>query len=360
MAARETVALLERVQIPLATPVFLMVKTKIIATLGPSSNSYTVIRKMVIAGLDIVRLNFSHGNHEEHLHRLELVRQINKKYRRHIRIMQDLEGYRIRIGRFAAIKQKVLNKRTVVWLTKDPDEGDPRMIPFDYESDLREIKPGQLIYIDDGNIILKVKHSSKKAIKTNVVEGGILKQRKGINIPGVRIPFSSLRRKDRTDIEFGIKYKVDYIAQSFVRRRRDVDIIKNLVKARSPQCLIVAKIESREAIKNIDEIIDASDGIMIARGDMGIAVPIYKIAMIQKRIIRKCNQKKKFVITATQMLEHMTEHSRPTRAEVTDVANAILDGTDSVMLSAETASGNYPVESVRMMNQIIKFTEANS
>ncbi|MEA3305596.1 MAG: pyruvate kinase [Candidatus Omnitrophota bacterium] len=334
-----------------------MVRTKIIATLGPSSSTYTVLRKMVMAGLDVIRLNFSHGNHKEHLHRLELLRKINKKYRRHIRIMQDLEGYRIRVGRFAGAKQKILNKRTAVWLTKGPDEGGARVIPFDYEGNLREIKPGQLIYIDDGNIILKAKHSSKTAIKTNVVEGGVLKQRKGINMPGARILFSEITRKDRMDIEFGIKYKVDYIAQSFVRRRKDVETIKSIVKARSPQCLIVAKIESREAIKNIDEIIDASDGIMIARGDMGISVPIYKIAVIQKHIIKKCNQKKKFVITATQMLEHMTEHSRPTRAEVADVTNAILDGSNFVMLSAETASGNYPAGSVVMMNQIIKFTE---
>ncbi|MCG2677622.1 pyruvate kinase [bacterium] len=335
-----------------------MVKTKIIATLGPSSSSYTVIRKMVMAGLDVVRLNFSHGTHEKHLRLLELVREVNKKYRRHIRIMQDLEGYRIRIGRFAGKKHKSLKKRTIVWLINDHDEGDARIIPFDYEGDLKRIKSGQLIYIDDGNIILKVKHSAKKAIKTEVVEGGILKERKGINMPGVRLPFSGLTDKDRRDIEFGIKQRVDYLAQSFVSRKKDVDTIRDLIKPKVPQCRIVAKIESREAIKNIDEIIAASDGIMIARGDMGIAVPIYQIPIIQKDIIKRCNQKKKFVITATQMLEHMTEHSRPTRAEVTDVANAILDGTDFVMLSAETAAGNYPVASVRMMNEIIKFTES--
>ena len=335
-----------------------MVKTKIIATLGPSSSSYTVIRKMVMAGLDVVRLNFSHGSHEKHLRLLELVREVNKKYRRHIRIMQDLEGYRIRIGRFRGTKHKSLKERTIVWLTRDPDEGDPRLIPFDYEGDLKRIKSGQLIYIDDGNIILKVRHTSTKAIKTVVVEGGILKERKGINMPGVRLPFSGLTDKDRRDIEFGIKYRVDYLAQSFVRRKKDVDTIRDFIRPKVPKCRIVAKIESREAIKNIDEIIAASDGIMIARGDMGIAVPIYQIPIIQKDIIKRCNQKKKFVITATQMLEHMTEHSRPTRAEVTDVANAILDGTDFVMLSAETAAGNYPVESVRMMNEIIKFTES--
>ena len=337
-----------------------MVKTKIIATLGPASNSYTVIRKMFTAGLDVARLNFSHGSHKEHLYRLELVRQINKKYRRHIRIMQDLEGYRIRVGRFKGKNNRILKKRTIIRLANGRDEGDPRFIPFDYKGDLTRIRPGELIYIDDGNIILKVKSSSKKAVRAEVVEGGILKERKGINMPGVQLKFSGITSKDKKDIEFGIRHKVDYLAQSFVRNRKDVNAIRDIVKPRAPKCLIVAKIESREAIKNIDEIIDASDGIMIARGDMGISVPIYQIPIIQKHIIKKCNKKKKFVITATQMLEHMTEYSRPTRAEVTDVANAILDGTNFVMLSEESAAGKFPVESVKTMNDIIKFTESHS
>lgn len=336
-----------------------MVKTKIIATLGPSSNNYGIIRRMVISGLDVVRLNFSHGSHKEHFHRMQLVRLVNKKYRRRIRIMQDLEGYRIRVGHFTGAKEKFLKKRSTVWLTKSADKGEAHIIPFDYERDLNTIKPGQLIYIDDGNIILKVKEISKKSLKLTVIEGGILKERKGINMPGARISFSGVTAKDVKDIEFGIKHKVDYVAQSFVSRKKEVDAVKDLIKSRAPKCLIVAKIETRSAIRNIDEIIDAADGIMIARGDMGVSVPIYEIPMIQKSIIKKCNRKKKFVITATQMLEYMTEHSRPTRAEVTDVANAILDGTDFVMLSAETAAGKYPVESVKMMNEIIKFTESN-
>lgn len=334
-----------------------MVKTKIVATLGPASSSYTVIRKMVRWGLDVVRLNFSHGSHAEHLEKIKLVRKINKKYRRHIRIMQDLEGYRIRVRRFKGEKQRILKKGTTAWLTITPDTGDPRVVSFDYEGSLSKIKTGQLIYIDDGNIILEAKTSSKNRIRVKVVEGGVLKERKGVNMPGVRIPFSGITPKDKKDIEFGITHKVDYVAQSFIRTKKDIETIKKIIKPRSPRCLIIAKIESTEAIKNIDSIIDASDGIMVARGDMGIAVPIYEIPIIQKMIIKKCNRKKKFVITATQMLEHMTEHARPTRAEVTDVANAILDGTDLVMLSAETASGRYPVESVKMMDQIIRFTE---
>lgn len=335
-------------------------KTKIVATIGPASAGYTVMRKMVQAGMDVIRLNFSHGTHQEHLRKMETVREINKKYRRSIRIMQDLEGYRIRVCNFKGGGTKTLTKKSKVFLSPEPDTGRPDVIPFDYAGDLKGIGMGQLIYIDDGNIMLKVKSSSKKSIKAEVVEGGILKERKGVNIPGVRIPFSGVTSKDKIDLEFGIKHKVDYVAQSFVRDKKDINTIKGRLRGKKTRILVIAKIESREAIRNIDEIIDASDGIMVARGDMGVAVPIYEIPIIQKMIIRKCNRKKKFVITATQMLESMTEHARPTRAEVTDVANAILDGTDFVMLSEESAAGKYPVKSVKMMDQIIKFTETFS
>jgi len=334
-----------------------MPRTKIIATLGPASSNYTVLRKMYTAGLDAVRLNFSHGTHKQHLESVKLVRWLNRKYRRHIRIMQDLEGFRIRVGRLGGGKTRLLKSRTVVWLTNDTDNQGPRTIPFDYEGDLTHIKPRQLIYIDDGNLILRAKEICAGSIKAEVVEGGVLKERKGINIPGADLEFQGITKKDKRDIEFGLEHGVEYIALSFVRDENDVGEAAELIKPRLPRCKLVAKIESREAIANIDEIIKAADGIMIARGDMGVAVPIYEVPIIQKRIIKKCNAAKKFVITATQMLEHMTEHSRPTRAEVADVANAIIDGTDFVMLSGETAIGRFPYESVRMMNEIIKFTE---
>ncbi|HLB74413.1 MAG TPA: pyruvate kinase [Sedimentisphaerales bacterium] len=333
-----------------------MPKTKIIATLGPASGDYSVLRKMFAAGLDVVRLNFSHGSHDQHLDLIKLVRLLNKNYRRRIRIMQDLEGFRIRIGRLSG-KSRVLKNRTIVWLTNEAGAEGPKTIPFDYQGDLTRIMPKQPIYIDDGNLILRVKQSSANSIKAEVVEGGVLKERKGLNIPGVQLEFDRITEKDKRDIEFGIKQGVDYIALSFVRDAGDVREAAELVKPRRLGCKIVAKVESREAIANIDGIIEAADGIMIARGDMGVAVPIHEVPIIQKRIIKKCNAAKKFVITATQMLEHMTEHSRPTRAEVTDVANAIIDGTDFVMLSAETAVGKFPCESVLMMNEIIKFTE---
>jgi len=334
-----------------------MPRTKIIATLGPVSSNYTVLRKMFTAGLDVVRLNFSHGSYKQHLESIELVRQINRKYRRHIRIMQDLEGFRIRIGRFKGAKTRFLKNRTVVWLTNDAEACGPRTIPFDYEGDLDRIRPGQLIYIDDGNLSLRVKSTSINSIKAVVVEGGILKERKGINIPDLDLGFEGITTKDKEDIEFGIKHSVDYIALSFVRDENDIRQAAALIKPGLPNCRLVAKIENRQAIENIDGIIEAADGIMIARGDMGVAIPIHEVPIIQKRIIRKSNAAGKFVITATQMLEHMTEHSRPTRAEVTDVANAIIDGTDFVMLSAESAVGNFPYQSVLMMNEIIKFTE---
>jgi len=332
-------------------------RTKIVATLGPASTTYTILRKMVMAGLDVARFNFSHGTYAEHLDRIRTLRLINEKYRRHVRVLQDLEGFRIRVCEFGKGKQKTLRKKQTVWLKGGSDDGEKDVIPFDYEGDLRGISEGQLIYIDDGNIILKSRGATKTKVKAEVVEGGVLKERKGVNMPGVKIPFSGITAKDKEDIKFGIKHKVDFVAQSFVRTKRDMQTVSRLVKGHRPDCRVVAKIESKEAIKNIDSIIDASDGIMVARGDMGIAVPMYQLPVIQKMIIRKCNEKKKFVITATQMLEHMTEHSRPTRAEVTDVANAILDGTDLVMLSEESAAGKYPVEAVTMMEQIIRYTE---
>ncbi|MFA6636544.1 MAG: pyruvate kinase [Candidatus Omnitrophota bacterium] len=332
-------------------------RTKIIATIGPSSQGYGVLRRMVASGLNVARINFSHGTHAEHLEKIKVIRRINAKYRRHVEILQDLEGYRIRISKFSGKEGKFLKKNSRVVITGGSDNGDSAVIPMDYEGDFRKIGKDQLIYIDDGNIILKVKSCTEKKISAVVIEGGLLKERKGVNMPGVKIPFSGVTEKDIRDLKFGVDHKVDYMAQSFVRTAADVRTIKNRVKQKLPQCRIIAKIESREAIGNIDDIIDASDAIMIARGDMGIAVPIHMIPVIQKMIIYKCNRKKKPVITATQMLEHMTEHSRPTRAEVTDVANAILDGTDFVMLSGETAAGAFPVESVITMDKIIKFTE---
>ncbi|MBU1366629.1 MAG: hypothetical protein KJ711_02295 [Candidatus Omnitrophica bacterium] len=355
-----------------------MVKTKIICTLGPASSSETVLRKMIRAGMDVGRLNFSHGKTQELLRRINLIRLLNAKYRRRIKLLGDLQGHRIRVGDLIA--PILLKRNQIVWLTQQKIKGTREKIPFDYQGPLRSIKKGHQIFIDDGNITLEVIGRAKNSLRAKVIVGGQLLEHKGVNIPEARLEFggkpegsaclparqglasfgqSHISQKDIQDISFCEKYGVEYIAQSFVRTKKDILDVRKLLKTGS-HCRVIAKIENREGIKNIDEIIKVSDGIMIARGDMGVSLPIYEIPVIQKMIIKKCNRAGKFVITATQMLDSMTENLRPTRAEVTDVANAIIDGTDFVMLSAESAVGKYPVETVVMMNNIIEFTERHS
>lgn len=331
-----------------------MVKTKIICTLGPASSGETVLRKLMLSGMDVARLNFSHGKEADLIHKISLIRLLNTKYRRRIKLLGDLQGHRIRVGELGA--PVALKNRRVIWLTQKKIKGSDEKIPFDYQGPLDSIKNGYQIFLDDGNIALRVIARRKGEIKAKIMIGGLLKERKGVNIPEAKLEFGDIGQKDVRDISFCDKHGVEYIAQSFVRTKKDILDVRELLKPGS-RCRIIAKIENREGIKNIDEIIDVSDGIMIARGDMGVSLPIYEIPIVQKNIIKKCNRAGKFVITATQMLESMTENLRPTRAEVTDVANAIIDGTDFVMLSAESAVGKYPVETVAMMNSIIKFTE---
>ncbi len=334
------------------------VKTKIICTIGPASNTEAVLLKMMLAGMDGVRLNFSHGSHLTHQKVIELIRGINKKYRRRIKILQDLEGFRIRIGRLCGKRPIFLEKGQIVFLDTNIRISEKNIIPFDYKGALDSLASSQMIFIDDGMIALKIKQLvNKNRLKAVVVIGGYLKEHKGINIPEAKLKFTGLSKKDREDILFGMEQGVDYVAQSFVRGKRDVKTIRNILERENSNCSLIAKIETREGIKNIDGIIDQADGIMIARGDMGVSIPIQEVPLIQKMIIRKCNKEEKIAITATQMLESMVHNHRPTRAEVSDVANAILDGTDFVMLSAETAVGEYPIESVEMMNCIIRAVE---
>ncbi len=337
-----------------------MPKTKIICTLGPASSERSVLLKMMRSGMDVVRLNFSHGSLKEHLEKIRVVRALNKKYRRHIKILGDLEGYRIRVGTFKGGKPIEVKKRETVWLTPEDVQGKESLIPFDYKGPLSDIKKGQHVYIDDGNIALVVESREKNKLKAKVAIGGSIKERKGINMPDLKLDIKGLTQKDIEHIGFCVENKVDYIAQSFVRSKEDIVALREEIESRSYKCAVIAKIENRQGIKNIDDIISVCDGVMVARGDMGISLPIYEVPILQKRIIKKCNRANKFVITATQMLESMTQNRIPTRAEVSDVANAILDGTDYVMLSAETAVGAYPAETVDMMNKIIKFTEANA
>jgi len=333
-------------------------KTKIICTLGPASSSRSILRQMTQAGMDVVRLNFSHGSYEHRIERIRTIRELNKKYRRAVKILADMEGFRIRIGH---LKQPIhLKKNSTLWLTQANTTGSGQTVPFDYQGNLKDIKKGQQIFIDDGNICLQVTGRKKGGLKTRVVIAGTVKSRKGVNIPEAKLKFAGLTAKDMQDIGFCVAHQVDYIAQSFVRSQADILQVRQLLKNTGKHIKVIAKIENRDGIKNIDEIIKVSDGIMVARGDMGISVPIYEVPLIQKMIIKKCNKAGKFVITATQMLESMTENHIPTRAEVTDVANAVLDGTDFVMLSGESAVGQYPVDTVKMMDQIIKYTETHS
>jgi pyruvate kinase len=313
--------------------------------------------KMIRAGMDVVRLNLSHGSHKEHLKRILLVRELNKNYRRNIKILGDLEGYRLRIGRLKGGIPVKVTKGQVLWLTQEKILGSGNLMPFDHDGSLGSIRNGQHVYIDDGNIALVVEGRKGKRLKTRVVIPGEIKERKGINMPGVKFGLKGLTEQDKRDIYFCVENEVDFIAQSFVRTKEDIEIIRERIAGCTHKPKLIAKIENREGIRNINEIIRVSGGIMIARGDMGVSLPIYEVPLIQKKIIRKCNRAKKPVITATQMLESMTEHRRPTRAEVSDVANAILDGTDYVMLSAESAVGKYPSETVEMMNKIIIYTE---
>ncbi|MFZ5801132.1 MAG: pyruvate kinase [Candidatus Omnitrophota bacterium] len=336
-----------------------MARTKIICTLGPASESAAVIRKMAEAGMDVARLNLSHGTIAEQRRRIEVIRGFNRAYRRAIKILLDLEGHRIRVGRLKGRKLLELKRRQIFFLRQEDVIGSGNVAGFDYEGPISDIRKGQEIFIDDGNIALKVLSVKGTTIKTEVMTGGLLGEFKGINIPAARLHFSGLSEKDREDLKFAVKEKADYVAQSFVRNIKDIREVADILKPRLPQCQVIAKIEDRAGIKNVSGIMDNCDGIMIARGDMGVSLPLYEVPIKQKEIIKKCNAKNKPVITATQMLESMVNSPRPTRAEVSDVANAILDGTDFVMLSAETAAGKFPVEAVKMMNDIIKFIESS-
>ncbi len=332
-----------------------MTHTGIIATLGPASSKDSVVAKMIKNGLDIVRMNFSHGTHEEHVARIKMIRRLNSRMKTSVKIMQDLEGYRIRIGKLR--KDISLKKNDFVYLTQENIAGNSKEIPFDYMGRLHSIKCGQRIFIDDGKIVLEAVSSDKKRLKVRVTGPGLLKENKGVNIPGARLDFEPITDKDKADLEVGIEHKVKYLAQSFVRKAADIDLLRKMLSGRNQGCLIYAKIENQEALKNLDGIIDTADGIIVARGDLGICVPIYKVPVIQKEIVKRCILKRRPVVVATQMLDSMTEEPIPTRAEVSDVANAVLDGATQLLLSGETAVGKYPDKVVLMMEMIIKNTE---
>lgn len=338
-------------------------KTKIICTLGPSSSSKEMIGKLVRAGMDIARLNFSHGNLEEHQSYISTVKEVSRDLGKPIGILQDLEGYKIRTGLLKNGKSIELRENDLLVLSSEKISGSDeniKWVSISYPEFYRFVKPGDIIFIDDGKIELQIQEVLPRRIKTRVIIGGLLGEKKGIHVPGVSIDFPSLTQKDRQDIRMGIVMGVDYIAQSFVQKAEDILLVKRILTGEGAENIcVLAKIEDSKGVENIDEIIEVSDGIMIARGDMGVCLPRDQVPLIQKMIIKKCNQKGKPVITATQMLDSMIRNHQPTRAEVADIANAVIDGTDALLLSGETAIGSYPEESVKEMHRIAVTTEAS-
>lgn len=335
-----------------------MRKAKIICTLGPSSSSKTVVDKIVKSGMDVARLNFSHGTHEEHEKLVDHIRQSSHKFNSPVAILQDLRGLKIRIGSIRG-DALLLKKGSMVTITARKFQSGDDEIPVPYPKLISDVDVGSPVLIDDGLLQLKVTRKENNALKARVIEGGIVKERKGVNLPGTKISGSTFTKKDQEDLKFGIKIGVDYVAMSFVHSKEDILRVKKWIKQYNSEIPVIAKIETRHALENIDEIIQESDGVMVARGDLGVEVPLETVPLIQKELIAKCNVAMKPVITATQMLESMKEHMSPTRAEVTDVANAVLDGSDALMLSAETSIGKYPVQAVRMMDRIIRVSESH-
>lgn len=333
-----------------------MRRTKIVATIGPASDSEDMLRDLIGAGVNVARLNFSHGSHAEHGRKIQLIRQIAQDLDRPVAILQDLSGPKIRIGSIAA-GSVTLNAGQRFVLTSRPVDGDAEVVSVSYKSLPREVHPGNAILLNDGALELSVVETTDTDIVCQVTVGGELSSRKGVTLPSGSVNTPSLTDKDRDDLAFGIQQGVDFVALSFVRSAKDIAAAREVIAARGRDIPLIAKIEKHEALANIDEIIAVADGLMIARGDLGVETPIERIPQAQKMLIRRANQAAIPVITATQMLKSMVSNPRPTRAEVTDIANAILDGSDAVMLSEESAVGDYPLEAVRVMDRVIRSSE---
>ncbi|KNZ42890.1 pyruvate kinase [Acetobacterium bakii] len=334
-----------------------MKKTKIVCTLGPAADTKEILRELILNGMNVARLNFSHGSHEEHAARIQRIKEVRKELGIPVAIMLDTKGPEIRTGELAQGKVNLEAGKNVV-LTTETISGDENRFSISYDKLPGEVSVGSRILIDDGLIQLEVEETKGTEINCKILNGGSLGSRKSINLPGVKIELPALTEKDRSDIIFGIKQKVDFVAASFVRKPQDVlEIRKVLERNGGDRIHIISKIENREGVQKIDRILAVSDGIMVARGDLGVEIPAEEVPLVQKSIIRKCNLIGKPVITATQMLDSMMRNPRPTRAEVGDVANAVFDGTDAVMLSGETAAGSYPIESVKTMCNIVVKSE---
>src|SRR4051812_19039170 len=334
-------------------------KAKIVCTIGPSSGNETALRDLMRTGMDVARLNFSHGTHEEHARMIERLRRVAKKEGKSICILQDLQGPKIRTGRLKNRIPIALKAGTKLVITPEDVLGTPEKIATTFQTLAREVQPGARILLSDGLIELRVKAIHGADVECEVVNGGFLGENKGINLPGTIVSVPSLTEKDESDLEFGLSHGADMIAMSFVRSGDDVRYVKRRVRELNSNAWVIAKLEKPEAIEHLEDILDVADGVMVARGDLGVEMPPEKVPIIQKHIIRRAAEWRKPVITATQMLESMIENPRPTRAEASDVANAVFDGTDALMLSAETASGKYPREAVAMMGKIITETESH-
>ncbi|MFT3712490.1 MAG: pyruvate kinase [Archangium sp.] len=335
-------------------------RTKIVATVGPASSSPEMISKLISLGVDVFRMNFSHGTHELHAAAYKTIRAAALAAQKHVAVLADLCGPKIRAGKFEGGSIELQTGSEVVMTTRTGELGKPGRIPSEYEELAKDVKAGDRVLLDDGNLELKVLSTDGIDVKCHVVHGGKLKDKKGINLPGVAVSAPALTGKDRNDALFAAKMGVDYLALSFVRSAEDVRQLKQLLAANQLQTPVVSKIEKPEALEVIGEIIEVSDGIMVARGDLGVEMPAEEVPLIQQELVRLARKLHKPVIVATQMLESMIDNPRPTRAEVTDVASAAFGHTDAVMLSAETASGQYPAEAVATMDRVLRLVEGYS
>lgn len=335
-----------------------MRKTKIVCTIGPSSESLENTKKLIMAGMNVARLNFSHGDFEEHGGRINNIREASRELGKTVAILLDTKGPEIRTGKLAVEPIELVQDEYII-LTTEEILGDKDRISITYNNLPSDVQPGSTILIDDGLIGLTVVEVEGTEIKCRIVNGGTIKSKKGVNVPGVAISLPGITEKDANDIVFGIEQGIDFIAASFVRKASDVQEIRELLeKHNAGHIQIISKIENQEGVDNLDEILEVSDGLMVARGDLGVEIPAEEVPLVQKRMIEKSNVAGKPVITATQMLDSMQRNPRPTRAEASDVANAIFDGTDAIMLSGETAAGKYPVESVLTMSRIAEKAES--
>ncbi|MEL6614734.1 MAG: pyruvate kinase [Bacteroidota bacterium] len=334
-------------------------RTKIVCTLGPATDDRDAIRALIKAGMDVARMNFSHGTHADHERRIGLVREEAKKLGRHVPILQDLQGPKIRLGEMEG-GGVLVHQGDTVRLTAEPvAKGTAERVHVSYDALAEEVVDGGRILIDDGNIEMRIVDVDGSDVVTEVVIGGILKTKKGVNLPSIQAARTGMMEKDIEDLAFGLSQDVEFVALSFVRTARDVENLAARIRSAGKSVGIIAKVEKPEAVANFDAVLRVAGGIMVARGDLGVEIPTQRVPIVQKQLIRNCLNASKPVITATQMLESMMENPRPTRAEATDVANAVLDGTDAVMLSGETAAGKFPARTVEVMDEIVRAAEAN-